>query len=45
VEIVINNAAWSQSDKEKGAGKLAHKYGLQSVLPSDHPYKSFAPFA
>lgn len=30
-------------DEQKIEGYLAHKYGIQSKLPSDHPYKSAAP--
>ena len=29
--------------EQKIEGYLAHKYGIQSKLPSDHPYKSAAP--
>ena len=31
------------TDVEKAEGYLAHKWGVTSVLPSDHPYKSSAP--
>ena len=31
------------SDVEKAEGYLAHKWGLTSSLPSDHPYKNSAP--
>jgi hypothetical protein len=44
MEMVFSNTVWSQPIIEKAAGKLAHKYGLQSLLPVDHPYKSTPPF-
>ena len=28
---------------EKAEGYLAHKWGLESSLPSSHPYKTSAP--
>ena len=28
---------------EKAEGYLAHKWGRESALPSDHPYKNSAP--
>ena len=31
------------STLEKAEGYLAHKWGLESSLPSDHPYKNIAP--
>ena len=31
------------TDVEKAEGYLAHKWGVTSVLPSDHPYKTSAP--
>ncbi len=31
------------TDVEKAEGYLAHKWGLESSLPSNHPYKSSAP--
>lgn len=49
-EIVICNGVLSDADRQKGEGRLAHKWdGLLGVttlvdaLPSDHPYKSAAP--
>ena len=33
----------STADREKYEGYLAHKWGLESLLPSGHPYKSTAP--
>jgi hypothetical protein len=31
------------TDVEKAEGYLAHKWGVTSLLPADHPYKSSAP--
>ena len=31
------------TDVEKAEGYLAHKWGVTSVLPADHPYKNTAP--
>lgn len=31
------------SDVEKAEGYIAHKWGLESLLPSSHPYKTAAP--
>lgn len=42
-EIVIVDAALSQSDREKLEGYLAHKWGLTAGLDAAHPYKSSAP--
>ena len=35
----------SDDDRQKAEGYLAHKYGVQANLPSDHPYKTNAPTA
>lgn len=32
-----------EDERERIEGYLAHKHGLQAVLPSDHPYKDEAP--
>jgi len=42
-EVVICDALLSGTDREKVEGYLAHKWGLESNLPSTHPYKSSAP--
>jgi hypothetical protein len=42
-EIVIADSAIGSADREKLEGYLAHKWGLESNLPSTHPYKSSAP--
>ena len=31
------------SDVQKAEGYIAHKWGLESNLPADHPYKSEPP--
>ena len=42
--IVVRNAnAVTQSVWERIEGYLAWKWGVQSGLPSDHPFKNFAP--
>ena len=33
----------SDDDRQKAEGYLAHKYGIQANLPSDHPHKTIAP--
>lgn len=35
----------SDDDRQKAEGYLAHKYGTQASLPSDHPYKTNPPKA
>jgi len=42
-EIVITNTALSTADRQRLEGYLAHKWGLASNLPSDHPYKTSPP--
>ena len=42
-EIVIADAVLSTSDREKLEGYLAHKWGLESNLPSTHPFRYSAP--
>jgi len=39
--IFIEDATQSESDKIEGY--LAHKWGLEADLPTDHPYKNSAP--
>lgn len=43
--VVIGAGVLSSSDREKLEGWAAHKYGLQSNLPVDHPYKNTPPFS
>lgn len=40
-EIVFSTGS---SDEEEVEGYLAHKWGLESKLPSSHPYKKVSPF-
>lgn len=42
-ECLVFNSVLSESDREKVEGYLAHKWGLASVLPIDHPYKLAPP--
>jgi len=42
-EIIYIGDSVSLSDQQKIEGYLAHKWGLTSNLPVDHPYKSVAP--
>jgi hypothetical protein len=42
-EVVICDAVLSSTDREKVEGYLAWKWGLESNLPSGHPYENAAP--
>ena len=42
-EIVVRSGVDSTADRQLFEGYLAWKWGIQSLLPSDHPYKSGAP--
>ena len=42
-EVIFTNAALSTTNRQLIEGYLAHKWGLTSSLPNDHPYKSTAP--
>jgi hypothetical protein len=42
-EIVVLYSAVTDTNRQLIEGYLAHKWGLQANLPSDHPYKSSAP--
>ena len=42
-EIVFYNSALDSTERNLIEGYLAHKWGLQSNLPVDHPYKSISP--
>lgn len=42
-EVVVILSAISAEDRQKIEGYMAHKWGLVSSLPSDHPYKLVAP--
>lgn len=39
-EIIIYTASLSDNQRQQIEGYLANKWGLQSSLPSDHPYKT-----
>jgi hypothetical protein len=41
-EIIIINSV-ENTVRQKVEGYLAHKWGIESELPSDHPYKNSAP--
>lgn len=42
-EMCLGNVALSSDIKSLMEGYLAHKWGLSSQLPNDHPYKAIAP--
>jgi len=42
-EFIMISSTISESDRQKLDGYLAHKWGITSKLPSNHPYKSSAP--
>lgn len=42
-EIIVLSSAASTDTRQRIEGYLAHKWGLTANLPSDHPYKNFAP--
>ena len=42
-EILVFNSILTPSQRQKIEGYLAHKWGIQSTLPTGHPYKSVAP--
>jgi hypothetical protein len=42
-EMLVINSAASTDTRRKLEGYLAHKWGLEANLPSDHPYKTNAP--
>ncbi len=41
--IMITGSGFSDSDRQRVEGYLAHKWGCEGDLGSDHPYKSSAP--
>jgi len=43
MEIVMFNTQLSQTNQQKMEGYLAWKWGIQTSLPSAHPYYSAAP--
>jgi len=42
-ELIILDTPPTDSERRKIEGYLAHKWGLASKLPSDHPFKNYAP--
>lgn len=42
-EVIVYNGVLSLADRQRVEGYLAHKWGLTSNLPSDHPYKLTPP--
>lgn len=42
-EVIIFNSVLTTIQRQKVEGYLAHKWGLQSSLPSNHPHKTTAP--
>ena len=42
-EVVVFDEAPTTGDIERMQGYLAHKWGLESKLPSEHPYKASPP--
>jgi len=42
-EVIIINDILETEERQKLESYLAHKWGLEDNLPSDHPYKSEAP--
>ena len=44
-EVVIFNSTLTVANREKVEGYLAHKWGIQSTLPANHPYRNTAPSA
>ena len=43
-EIIVTPQVLSSTDQSKVEGYLAWKYGIQSVLPSNHQYANSAPY-
>jgi len=42
-EVIFCDEKNTDADRQKIEGYLAHKWGLTSSLPNDHPYKNAAP--
>ena len=42
-EIIVYAGALTTAERQKIEGYIAHRYGVQSNLPSTHPYRNFAP--
>lgn len=43
-EIVIGHGVPSTDTRQRLAGYLAHKWGITSVLPAGHPFKTWPPY-
>lgn len=42
-ELIMLAGIINATDRQKLEGYLAHKWGTESLLPADHPYKTYAP--
>ena len=42
-EVVVGRGTLDDNQRQKIEGYLAHRYGLQTNLPTDHPYYSAKP--
>lgn len=42
-EIIVYAGQLTTAERQKIEGYIAHRYGVQSNLPSTHPYRNFAP--
>ena len=42
-EVIVYAGQLTESERQKIEGYVAHRYGIQSNLPSSHPYRNFAP--
>jgi surface protein len=42
-EVLVFDYMLSEADRQRVEGYLAHKWGLESLLPASHPYKTVAP--
>jgi hypothetical protein len=42
-ELLVVNTYDTSANLSKTVGYLAHKWGLTSNLPNDHPYKTVGP--
>ena len=44
-EVIVYNTALSTLDRQTVEGYLAWKWGMNASLPTNHPYKSYAPIS
>lgn len=42
-EVVLLEPGWTYIDRQKLEGYLAHKWGLTTKLPPEHPFKNYPP--